>query len=56
MEKTNFFLPIVEYLCLGILRNLNRLKITSNNSIGFENYKILLMTQILPIVHTTRIK
>ena len=41
-KKQISFLPIVEYLCLGILKNLNRLKITSNNSIGFENYKILL--------------
>jgi hypothetical protein len=41
-RKQISFVPIVEYLCLGILRNLNRLKITSNKSIGFENYKILL--------------
>ena len=41
-RKQISFVPIVEYLCLGILRNLNRLKITSNNIIGFENFKILL--------------
>ncbi|MGC6479532.1 MAG: hypothetical protein ACON42_04035 [Flavobacteriaceae bacterium] len=41
-KKEISFLPIVEYLCFGILKNLNTLEITSNKTVGFNDYKLLL--------------